>query len=218
MTPTSPYGRWRTYIFLPSVNGEEPRTRSSARDFGAFFAQKASESRMRKSSAVCASSRVLPVSATIVCTTRWRFSTNQRRISRNTSARPSKPSASQPGCAMRARFASAATSASDRSGTCPIVSPVAGFSTAIVAAPPPFCATLDSCSTVAMPTSLNPRGTPLRERGHDLLRRILPDVVARAFERHGGAVGEDRLPALALACAEGLVARRPHDQGGTVVE
>src|SRR4051812_27130427 len=173
---------------------------------------------MRKSSAVCASSRVLPVSATIVCTTRWRFSTNQRRISRNTSARPSKPSASQPGCAMRARFASAATSAAERSGTCPIVSPVAGVSTAMVAAPPPFCAALESCSTVAMPTSLNPRRSPLRERGHYLLRRVLADVVAGALERDGAVVGEDRFPALALARAERLVARGPHDQRGTVVE
>src|SRR3954463_3174867 len=105
---------------------------------------------------------------------------------------------------MRARFASAATSAAERSGTCPIVSPVAGFSTAMVAAPPPFCAALDSCSTVAMPTSLNPRHRPLRERGHDLLRRVLPDVVAGAFERHRAVVRERRLPALALARAERL--------------
>src|SRR3954468_6452789 len=173
---------------------------------------------MRKSSAVCASSRVLPVSATIVCTTRWRFSTNQRRISRNTSARPSKPSASQPGCAMRARFASPATSASAKSGTCPIVSPVAGFSTAIVAAPPPFCAALDSCSTVAMPTSLNPRARPLRERRHYLLRRVLADVVTGALERDRAVVRERRLPALAFARPERLIARRPHDERGAIVE
>src|SRR4051794_11644546 len=103
---------------------------------------------------------------------------------------------------MRARFVSAATSAADRSGTCPIVSSVAGFSTAMVAAPPPFCAALDSCSTVAMPASLNPCGRPLRERRHYLLRRVLADVVARAFERDRAVVGERRFPALALARAE----------------
>src|SRR3954463_3697140 len=115
---------------------------------------------------------------------------------------------------MRARFASAATSAAERSGTCPIVSPVAGFSTAMVAAPPPFCAALDSCSTVAMPTSLNPRGSPLRERGHHLLRSVLAEVVAGAFELDRAMVAERRLPALALARPERLVARGPHDQRG----
>src|SRR3954469_23433251 len=84
----------------------------------------------------------------IVCTRRARFCTSQRRISRKTSARPSKPSASQPGCAVRARAASSATCSADRSGTWPMVSPVAGFSTAMVGAPAPFCAAAGCCSTV----------------------------------------------------------------------
>src|SRR3954454_9632766 len=68
-------------------------------------------------------------------------------MSRITSARPSKPSASHSGCAARPFWASSATCSAPRSGTCAIVSPVAGFSTAI-AAPLPVARRV--CSTVAM--------------------------------------------------------------------
>src|SRR4051794_2896231 len=55
---------------------------------------------------------------------------------------------------------------------------------------------------------------PVSQRRDDLLRRVLAYVVARAFERDRPVVGERPLPALALLVAEGLVARRPQDQGG----
>src|SRR5579864_1891980 len=48
--------------------------------------------------------------------------------------RPSKPIASQSGCAARARCAMSRSSAGPSSGTVVIISPVAGFSTPIVAA------------------------------------------------------------------------------------
>src|SRR3954468_2637597 len=66
--------------------------------------------------------------------------------------------------------------------------------------------------------ALNPRSSPLRQRGHYLLRRVLTDVVPGALERHRPVVGERRLPPLALARAECLVACRPHDQRRAVVE
>src|SRR5215213_7849467 len=106
-----------------------------------------------------------------------------------------------------------------------MVSPVAGFSTAI-ASPEPFCAVAARCSTVAMllsPRSLakeSLRATgrlassrcPVVHRAHDLVGRVLADVVARAFEQHRLVVGHHRLPALALAVTEGLVRGRPDDQ------
>src|SRR4051812_33126978 len=127
--------------------------RSSARYFPAFLAQKLSESAVRKTSSVCASSIVLPVSSTIVCVMRSRFCTSQLRIARMTSPRASKPIASQAGCAARALRASSAICSAPRSGTCAMVSPVAGFSTAIVAPlPAPLVVACSrALSTVAMP-------------------------------------------------------------------
>jgi hypothetical protein len=81
----------------------------------------------------------LPVSKTIVSITRGEFSEThfwQRFI---TAARPSKPSASQPGCARRARSTSSATCSGGTTGTLAITFPVEGFSTSIVpAATAPF--------------------------------------------------------------------------------
>ena len=49
---------------------------------------------------------------------------------------------------------------------------------------------------------------PLPERRHQLVRRVLADVMPGALEQHRAVVEEDLLPALALALAERLVARR----------
>ena len=49
-------------------------------------------------------------------------------------ARPSNPSASQPGCAARALAHSSATCSAFIAGTSAMISPVAGFSTSIFAA------------------------------------------------------------------------------------
>src|SRR4051794_17948256 len=84
---------------------------------------------------------------------RSRFVMSQCRILRITSPRPSKPSASHSGCAARALRTSSATCSAPRSGTWATVSPVAGFSTAIVAPlPAPLVvASSRALSTVAMP-------------------------------------------------------------------
>src|SRR2546426_4163548 len=126
--------------------------RSSARYLAAFLAQKLSESAVRKTSSVCASSTVLPVSSTMVCVIRSRLFTSQLRMARITSPRASKLIASQSGCAARPLRASSATWSAPRSGTWAIVSPVAGFSTAIVAPlPAPLVVACSrALSTVAM--------------------------------------------------------------------
>ena len=89
--------------------------------------------------------------------TRSRFSTNQCRRSSITSPRRSKPSASQAGCASRARSTIASTLSALMSSTWPITSPVAGFSTAIcplVAGGAPFDWAVDSdCSSADIRTS-----------------------------------------------------------------
>jgi hypothetical protein len=63
---------------------------------------------------------------------RRRLSISHLRASSMTALRPSKPSASQAGCAARARSTSPATSSALMSGTWAMISPVAGFSTGIV--------------------------------------------------------------------------------------
>ena len=76
-----------------------------------------------------ASSCVLPVSETIVSTTRSWLSATHFCARRNTFARPSKPSASHPGCAARARATMPGTSACGVLRTVPTMRPVAAFST-----------------------------------------------------------------------------------------
>src|SRR4051794_12777183 len=96
---------------------------------------------------------VLPVSSTMVLFMRSRLAISHLRIARITRARPSKPSASHPGFAARAFRTSSATCSAPRSGTWAMVSPVAGFSTAIVAPlPAPLVVACSrALSTVAMP-------------------------------------------------------------------
>src|SRR5918999_4188305 len=72
---------------------------------------------------------VLPVSETIVTTTRSEWSSIHFCARRSTRPRPSKPIASHPGCAARARAASRRTSSGVSLGTLPRRWPVAGFST-----------------------------------------------------------------------------------------
>jgi hypothetical protein len=73
----------------------------------------------------------LPVSDTIVRAIRSTFSTTHFCARRRTRARPSKPSASQAGCAARARATSARTSSGVTRGIVATRAPVAGFSTRI---------------------------------------------------------------------------------------
>jgi hypothetical protein len=84
-----------------------------------------------------ASSYVLPVSETIVSTIRSALSVTHFWARRRIRERPSKPSASHPGCAARARATTACTSSADSTGTVAMTSPVAGFSTGM-----PSCATV----------------------------------------------------------------------------
>jgi hypothetical protein len=117
---------------LPNSSGEWARTFSSARNLGAFLAQKPSESAVNITSATNASSRALPVSPMIVSSIRWRFAISQLRSSYMSAERSSNDSAAQAGNAPRARATISATWSADMSGTWPMVRPVAGLSTAIV--------------------------------------------------------------------------------------
>jgi hypothetical protein len=97
----------------------------------------------------------LPVSETIVDTTRSALSMIHVRMRIITCARASKPSACQAGCAARPTRAASAIRSAERSGTWAITSPVAGFSTGI-SAPTPWPSALLAAvaSTLAMVVTL----------------------------------------------------------------
>ncbi len=62
-----------------------------------------------------------------------------------TFARPSKPIASHPGCASRARWAICSSCSAPSTGIVVMISPVAGFSTGIVAADAPPLVSAVAC-------------------------------------------------------------------------
>jgi hypothetical protein len=73
----------------------------------------------------------LPVSDTIVSTIRSELSITHFWARFSSCARASNPSASQPGCAARARATSSGTCSGATASTLATICPVAGFSTSI---------------------------------------------------------------------------------------
>src|SRR3954451_10081703 len=113
-------------------------------------------------------------------------------------ARPSKPSASQPGCAARARATMAATSSGCVAGIVRTICPVAGFSTGMVCVPSLLEVAVGSWSTVAMRLSLlsdtgvsvqvQERTAPLPERpdcASMRRRRAAAQLLVRPSDRPG---------------------------------
>src|SRR5918996_2134019 len=97
--------------------------------------------------------------------------------------RPSKPSASQPGCAARARATTPATSSTDRAGTEAMTWPVAGFCTSICRV-----AVSNTCCLLVLgwPANLISPGLPEREgvAGHARRHAQREAAVLHPRERH----------------------------------